>query len=53
LISQGNLRYTGDIDILVNVPGIVFSEVHPRHITGKIGGKDAPILALEDLIKSK
>lgn len=41
------------IDILVKVPGLVFSEVHPRHIIGKIAGKDAPILSLPDLIKSK
>lgn len=41
------------IYILVNVPGIVFNDVYPRHLIGKIGGKDAPVLALEDLIKSK
>jgi len=41
------------IDILVNVPGIVFSEVYPRHIMGKIDGKDAPMLCLQDLIISK
>jgi len=41
------------IAILVNVPGLDFSDVYPRHIIGKIDGKDVPILALEDLIKSK
>lgn len=41
------------IDILVDVPGIVFEEVQQNHIKGKIGGKEAPILGLDDLIKSK
>jgi hypothetical protein len=41
------------IDILVNVPGLVFEEVHPNCIHGKIGGKLAPIINLTDLIKSK
>ncbi len=41
------------IDILVKVPGLVFNEVYPRHIIGKIAGKDVPILALSDLVKSK
>lgn len=41
------------IDILVDVPGLVFDEVHPNCIRGKIGGKEAPIISLKDLIKSK
>lgn len=41
------------IDILVKVPGLVFSEVYSRHGIGKIAGKDAPFLSLPHLIKSK
>jgi len=41
------------IDILVDVPGIAFADVYPRHILGKIDGKPAPMLSLQDLIKSK
>ena len=41
------------IDILVDVPGLVFEEVYPNCISGKIAGKEAPIINLKDLIKSK
>ncbi len=41
------------IDILVEVPGLVFEEVLPNCIRGKIGGKEAPIINLQDLMKSK
>ena len=41
------------IDILVDVPGLVFEEVYPNCIRGKIAGKEAPIINLKDLIKSK
>lgn len=41
------------IDILVDVPGLIFEEVHPNCIQGKIGGKEALIINLQDLIKSK
>jgi hypothetical protein len=41
------------IDILVDVPGLIFEEVHPKCIRGRIGGKEAPFINLQDLIKSK
>jgi hypothetical protein len=41
------------IDIPVEVPGLVFEEVHPNCIRGRIGGKEAPIINLQGLIKSK
>lgn len=41
------------IDILVDVPGLVFDEVYPNCIRGKIGGSEALIINLQDLIKSK
>lgn len=41
------------IDILVDVPGLNFDEVHPNCIRGKIGGKETRIINLQDLIKSK
>jgi predicted nucleotidyltransferase len=41
------------IDVLVNVPGIEFADVAPQAIKGKIGGTQASIIDLPDLIKSK
>lgn len=41
------------IDILVNVPGIIFEQVHPNAIQGKIGNTKATIINLTDLIQSK
>lgn len=47
----GNPPYR--IDILVNVPGLVFEEVYLNTIKGKIGSAIATLINLSDLIKSK
>jgi hypothetical protein len=41
------------IDILIDVPGLEFEKARPNCIHGMIGGKEAPILGLSDLIRSK
>jgi hypothetical protein len=51
MIQFGHPPYR--IDILVNVPGLVFEEVYPNTIKGKIGTVSANLINLLDLMKSK